>query len=102
MEMQAIRFRDQLYCTVFVVQNQIITIMAKSSGPREAVRKWLQEQGYPSAGSFLNAKSLDLTPPGFYINPEFGTFYYRVDPVTDELTGMAPQDFDPPTPPANL
>ena len=102
MEMQAIQFRDQIYCTVFVVQNEIVTVLDKFAGTRPLAQQWLREKGFPSSGYLLQVKGSEAVPEGFYINPGLGPFYHQVDLSTGGLTAASPQSFRVPVALENL
>lgn len=99
MEMQAISCGGRWYATVFVVQNQDITVMVTVTAPeRSDMQSWLQQRGYPAAGTELRLRPDHQLQPGYFINPGLKQFYYAVDPVTNELTGVPPQEFESPVP----
>lgn len=96
MEMQAITFRNRWYGTVFVVQNQEVTIMDKqTAGTQGELREWCTKNSYPTAGELLTAKPDAHLSPGYYIDPHLKEFYYSVDPASNHLIAASPEDFFP-------
>lgn len=97
MEMQTITFRGTCFCTVFVVQQGEVTILGKQQGTLAAVQEWLHLNNFPARGTELQPKVAAALSAGYYINPHMSEFYYQVDPVTNTLTAVSPQDFAHPT-----
>lgn len=69
METQAVEFGERVYCTVSVVQNEIVTVSTLSGGAQHRVRQLLHDKGFPSSGHQLQPKIPQAVPEGFYINP---------------------------------
>lgn len=97
MEMQTINFRGTCFCTVFVVQQGEVTILGKQQGSPAAVHEWLHHNNFPARGTELHESATGNLRPGYYINPHMSEFYYQVDPITNSLTGISPQEFAHPT-----